>query len=121
MPSLAARTPTVDELPEPERQLLDGFRHFRSALAAGNPANVVAAETAFLELAQAVCDMARTPHAACRGALVGHAGGQSMEGNEDRQEETQGASDQADGATGETNAGATEEPAAGDDAKKDDE
>lgn len=44
-----------------ERQLCAGFRRFVSALAHDNPSVIVAAESAFLELAQSVCDMARPP------------------------------------------------------------
>lgn len=112
--------PTLSELPEPERQLLDGFRRYRFALAAGNPPAIVAAESAFLELAQVACDMARIQRDPFpwRGYLAMQ-GGQQME-DDTRKDEEKGPSDQGDGAAGDGESqGTAEDPAAGDDAKKD--
>lgn len=52
---------TPDRLTDIEAQIIASYRQFLSVLAHGSAASIVAAEAAFLELTQSVCDMARAP------------------------------------------------------------
>lgn len=96
---------SVTDLAGEERDLILAFRQYRSALTGGNASAIVAAEGAFLEMAQAAVDISRNA-ALPPGAMRRrdhhdhHEGDRRMDERDENKDEGKGPSDQGDGATG---------------------